>query len=58
MLMFKGSPDLSNSNCDYGVQFMDLTTLEWSEKIGPGVGDQVDGGYKVPEMVYNVIGGG
>ena len=60
MLVFKGSSDLSNTHCDHnaGVQFVDLTTLEWVSKISPGGGgDRGDEGYKVPEMVYNLIGG-
>ena len=60
MLVYKGSSDLSNTHCDYnaGVQLMDLTTLQWASEIGPGGGDQADGVYKVPEVVYNIIGGG
>ena len=60
MLVFKGSSQWGNKDCDHtaGVQLMDLTTLDWMTEIGPGGGDQVDGGYKVPEKVYNLIGGG
>ena len=59
MLVYKGTTNLNNTQCDYdaGVHLMDLTTLEWLSEIGPGGGDQGDEGYRVPKMVYSLIGG-
>ena len=59
MLMYRGYEAGCDDNA--GVQLMDLTTLQWGSKIGPGGGDQGDNsdeGYKVPEVIYRIIGGG
>lgn len=59
MLAYRGVSKLGTLPCDdnAGVQLMDLTTLEWESEIGPGGGGQGDQAYKVPEMVYNLVGG-
>ena len=56
MLVYRGFTNGCDINA--GVQLMDLTTLDWDSKIGPGGGDQGDEGYKVPEKIYSIIGGG
>ena len=59
MLMYRGYEAGCDDNA--GVQLMDLTTLQWDSKIGPGGGDHGDDsdeGYKVPEVIYRIIGGG
>ena len=56
MLVYRGTTDLGNSHCNNaGVRLMDLTTLEWISEVSPGDGGGE--GYRVPEMVYSLIGG-